>query len=440
MDNQIFVGTAGIVIALLLIFLRVPIGVSLALVSILGIAILTDLNVAFSIISSTPFNFVGQWELSAAPMFLLMGYLCSETQLTNGIFRFLQMLLHRLPGGLAVSSVTACAIFSAASGSSVATAGAMSKIAVPEMLKRGYDPSLATSTVAAAGTLGSLIPPSVLLILYGVYSNTSIGQLFMAGVLPGLLTVVLYFSMIIIRCKLNPDLDGRNKNPDESYSALEIFKSLSQIWTLPALVMFVMVGIFYGWFSPTEAGAIGSIVALLIAAFKRTLSFRAVKRAVVDATYSTANIFLIMIGSIFFTKFLALSGVPDAFTSFILSFSEEKWWVVLSVIFIYLILGMFVDSIGILLLTLPILLPLAEFANVDLIWFGILLVKMLEIGLMTPPVGLNVYVIKATAPPNISLEMIFKGITWFIVCDFVFLAIIYVFPEVVTYLPSLMRK
>lgn len=439
MDAQLIVGVAGVAIALILIFLRIPIGVSLALVSIIGIAVVTDIDVALSIISSTPYNFVGQWELSAAPMFLLMGYLCSETNLTKGIFRFLQMLLHRLPGGLAVSSVTACAIFSAASGSSVATAGAMSKIAVPEMLKRGYNPSLATSTVAAAGTLGSLIPPSVLLILYGVYANTSIGQLFMAGVLPGLLTVLLYFSMIIIRCKLNPELYGRGAGTTESYSGRELFQAFTQVWALPTLIIFVMIGIFYGWFSPTEAGAIGSVTAIVIALFKGTMTRTALKNAVYDAAYSTANIFLIMIGSIFFTKFLALSGVPDAFTNFILSFSEERWWIVVSVIIIYLILGMFIDSIGILLLTLPILLPLVDVAHIDLIWFGILLTKMLEIGLVTPPVGLNVYVIKATAPPNISLETIFKGVIWFILCDVVFLILIYFFPIIVTYLPGIMR-
>lgn len=439
MDPQLVIGVTGVVVAIGLIFLRVPIGVSLALVSIVGISIATDFTIALSIISSTPFNFVGQWELSAAPMFLLMGYLCSETKLTNGIFRFLQMLLHRLPGGLAVSSVLACAIFSSASGSSVATAGAMSKIAVPEMLKRGYNPSLASSTVAAAGTLGSLIPPSVLLILYGVYANTSIGQLFMAGVLPGLLTVVLYFSMIVIRCKLNPELYGYSKQSKEHYTAAQLFAAFKQVWALPTLVVFIMVGIFYGWFSPTEAGAVGAVVAIVIAAARRTLSIKAVLSAIAEATYSTANIFLIMLGSIFFTKFLALTRVPDAFTSFILSFSDERWWVVLSVIIIYLILGMFIDSIGILLLTLPILLPLVDIADINLIWFGILLTKMLEIGLITPPVGLNVYVIKATAPPTVTLEMIFKGVGWFVLCDLVFLILIYFFPEIVTYLPTIMR-
>lgn len=439
MDDQLFIGVTGVVIALLLIFIRVPIGVSLAFVSIIGIALLTDFDVALSIISSTPFNFVGQWELSAAPMFLLMGYLCSETDLTKGIFGFLQKLLHKLPGGLAISSVTACAVFSAASGSSVATAGAMSKIAVPEMLKRGYSPSLATSTVAAAGTLGSLIPPSVLLILYGVYSNTSIGQLFMAGVLPGLLTVALYFFMIIVRCKLNPSLYGNDSGNQETYTAREIFSNLKEIWALPTLIVFVMVGIFYGWFSPTEAGAIGASVAVIIAAIRKTLSIGALKRAVSDAAYSTANIFLIMIGSIFFTKFLALSGVPDAFTGFILSFSDERWWIVVSVIIVYLILGMFIDSIGILLLTLPIMLPLVDVAHLDYIWFGILLTKMLEIGLVTPPVGLNVYVIKATVQESVSLEDIFKGVLWFILCDAVFLLLIYIFPEIVTFLPSIMR-
>ncbi|NOL50045.1 TRAP transporter large permease [Pelistega europaea] len=435
--DSLQIGIVGIIFALGFILLRIPIGVSLGLVSIVGIAMLTSWDVSLSLITSTPYNFVGQWELSAAPMFLLMGYLCTTTNLTNGIFKFLQMLLYKIPGGLAISSVIACALFSAASGSSVATSGAMSKIAIPEMLKRGYNPSLATSTVAAAGTLGSLIPPSVILVLYGVYANVSIGQLFMAGVLPGLLTAFLFIAMIWLRCRHNPRLYGVDQN--EKYSMQEIMQGFLHIWPLPTLIAFVIGGIFFGLFSPTEAGAIGSVVTLFIAALKRTLSLNAIKEAIKDTAYSTASIFLIMIGSLFFTKFLALSGVPEAFTHFILSINQEQWWVVLSVIILYLFLGMFIDSIGILLLTLPILLPLVEAANLNLIWFGILVTKMLEVGLVTPPVGLNVYVIKATVPGDIPLQTIFRGVFWFILCDMVFLLLIYCFPEIVTYLPSIMR-
>lgn len=435
--DSLQVGIIGIIFALGFILLRIPIGVSLGLVSIVGIANLTSWDVALSLITSTPYNFVGQWELSAAPMFLLMGYLCTTTNLTNGIFKFLQMILYKIPGGLAISSVIACALFSAASGSSVATSGAMSKIAIPEMLKRGYNPSLATSTVAAAGTLGSLIPPSVILVLYGVYANVSIGQLFMAGILPGILTAVLFIGMIWLRCHYNPALYGVDR--DEKYSMQEIMQSFLHIWPLPTLIAFVIGGIFFGLFSPTEAGAIGSVITLFIAAVKRSLTVEAIKEAIKDTAYSTASIFLIMIGSLFFTKFLALSGVPEAFTHFILSINQEQWWVVLSVIILYLFLGMFIDSIGILLLTLPILLPLVEAANLNLIWFGILVTKMLEVGLVTPPVGLNVYVIKATVPGDIPLQTIFRGVFWFILCDMIFLVLIYSFPEIVTFLPSIMR-
>lgn len=343
MDNSLLIGIIGIFITLALILIRIPIGVSLGIVSISGIAFLTNKTVALSLVTSTPYNFVGQWELSAAPMFILMGYLCTATKLTEGIFRFMQMLLYKLPGGLAIASVISCAMFSAASGSSVATSAAMSKIAIPEMEKRRYDLSLACSTVAASGTLGSLIPPSVLLVLYGVYANVSIGQLFIAGIIPGFLTALLYITMIIIRCKLDPKLYGKRGN--EFYSKQEIFSAFRDIWALPTLIIFVIGGIFFGLFSPTEAGAIGTIVTLIIAAFKKTLSFSAIKSALIEAAYSTASIFLIMIGSLFFTKFLALSGIPEAFTNAILSISQSEWWVVFAVVILYLFLGMFIDSI-----------------------------------------------------------------------------------------------
>ena len=429
------IGIWGTAAALLLIALRVPIGLALGLVSVLGIALMFNMNVAWGMISATPFDFVGQWELSAAPMFLLMGYICSTTDMTRGLFLALRHYLARLPGGLAITSVGACAFFAAASGSSVATASAMSRMAVPEMLNNGYDRGLATGTIAASGTLGSLIPPSVLLILYGVYAQVSVGQLFMAALIPGILSALLYVAMILVRVKLNPALAGPvaiKPTPEERAEALR------DIWPLPALILFVLGGIFSGIFSPTEAGALGVFAALVISALRRRLTRKALMEAIGQAISATASIFIILVGSLFFTRFLALSGVPRAFSEAILSVSTEIWWILFSVAVIYLLLGMLIDSIGLLLLTLPIMLPLVGAAGIDAIWFGIIVIKLLEMGLITPPIGLNVYVINGALNNRVTLPEIFRGISWFLVMDVVALLLIMAFPIIALWLPRLL--
>lgn len=428
------IGIAGIVAALLLIALRVPIGLALGLVSVVGIASMFNLTVAWGMISATPFDYVGQWELSAAPMFLLMGFICSSTDMTRGLFLSLRLYLARLPGGLAITSVGACAFFAAASGSSVATASAMSRMAVPEMLDNGYDRGLATGTIAASGTLGSLIPPSVLLILYGVYAQVSVGQLFMAGFIPGILSALIYIAMIMIRVKLNPALAGTvtvNPTPEERSAALR------DVWPLPTLILLVLGGIFSGVFSPTEAGALGAFAAALIAVVRRKLTRAAIVESVTQAVVSTASIFIILIGSLFFTRFLALSGVPRAFTNAILSVSAEPYWILFAVAVIFLVLGMLIDSIGLLLLTLPILVPLVNEAGINPIWFGIIVIKLLEIGLITPPIGLNVYMINGALNNRVTLPEIFRGITWFLVMDILTLIILIAFPILTLWLPSM---
>lgn len=433
--SNIEIGVAGIAIALALIALRVPIGVALGLVSIIGIGEMTNMRVAWGMISATPFDFAGTWELTAAPMFLFMGYLCTTTNMTQGLFHAMRLYLARLPGGLAVSSVMASAFFAAASGSSVATSAAMSRIAVPEMLKHNYDKGLATGTVAASGTLGSLIPPSVLLVLYGVYAQVSVGQLFMAGFIPGVLSALLYIAMIMVRTKLNPSLAG---NTDVRSSWDEKWEAFKHIWPLPLLIGSVLGGIFLGVFSPTEAGAVGTTIAALIALARRTLTVSAIREALISTAVSTASIFIILIGSLFFTRFLAMSGVPAAFSEIILGVSTEIWWIILAVAVIYLVLGMFIDSIGLLLLTLPLILPLVEGADLNLIWFGIIVVKLLEVGLVTPPIGLNVYVIKGALGNSVTLSEVFKGVAWFIVMDIVALLLIVLIPALSLYLPQKM--
>ncbi|TLF52742.1 TRAP transporter large permease subunit [Halomonas urmiana] len=433
--SNLEIGVAGIAIALTLIALRVPIGIALGLVSIIGISEMTSMRVAWGMISATPFDFAGTWELTAAPMFLFMGYLCTTTHMTQGLFHAMRLYLARLPGGLAVSSVMASAFFAAASGSSVATSAAMSRIAVPEMLKHNYDKGLATGTVAASGTLGSLIPPSVLLVLYGVYAQVSVGQLFMAGFIPGVLSALLYIAMIMVRTKLNPSLAG---DADVRSTWDEKWDAFKNIWPLPLLIGSVLGGIFLGIFSPTEAGAVGTTIAALIAFARRTLTSAALREALIRTAVSTASIFIILIGSLFFTRFLAMSGVPAAFSELILGVSTETWWIILAVALIYLVLGMFIDSIGLLLLTLPLILPLVQGADLNLVWFGIIVVKLLEVGLVTPPIGLNVYVIKGALGKSVTLSEVFRGVSWFIVMDVVALLLIVLIPALSLYLPQKM--
>ncbi len=433
--SNLEIGVMGIFATLGLIAIRVPIGIALGLVSIAGITLITNARVAWGVISATPFDFVGDWSLSAAPMFLLMGYIATATGLTNGLFNAMRIMLARLPGGLAVASVGACALFASASGSSVATSAAMSRIAVPEMLRYNYDKGLATGVIAASGTLGSLIPPSVLLVLYGVYAQVSVGQLFMAGVIPGILSALIYMGMIMTRVKFNPALAG---SFEQRFTRAQKIAALKDIWPLPLLIASVIGGIFLGIFSPTEAGALGAFIAFLIALVRGRVNWESMREAFTNTAVSTTSIFIILIGSVLFTRFLAFSGVPAAFSDMMLGISDNPLWILLAVVVIFLILGMFIDSIGLLLLTLPLLLPLVNGAGMDLIWFGIIAIKLLEIGLVTPPVGLNVYVIKGALGDQVSLTRIFAGVGWFVGMDAVTLILLIAFPALVLWLPGIM--
>lgn len=426
------IGVICVSLAFAMILLRLSIGLSLICVSFLGFVWLTNFKAAFSMLASVPFAFVGDWNLSAIPMFLLMGYVASATGLTTGLFHAARLMLSRLPGGLAVSSVGACGLFAAASGSSIATSAAMAKIATPEMLKHGYHPGLATGVIAAGGTLGSMIPPSILLLLYGYYAEVSIGQLFIAGIIPGILTMAFYSGMIILRCKVNPSLAP----PVEDHPNLrEILNALRHVWPLPVLIFSVMVGIFVGFFTPTQAGAVGALVACLIAFARRTMTIQAIREAIEQTIYGTAGIFLILIGTTMLTNFLALSGLPTSISAGVMNSGIGVYTLLIAIALVYILLGMFVDSIGLMLLTLPIILPLANAFGIDLIWLGIIIVKLLEIGLMTPPVGLNVYVISSAVGNKVSLNTIFLGVTWFIVTDLVCLSVIVAFPALATFLP-----
>lgn len=433
--DPISIGFLGLSITLLLVALRVHVGVALGLVSFIGIAAILNLKAAWGILTAVPFHFVGDWNLTAIPMFLLMGYVASSAGLTTDLFQVMRLVLARLPGGLAVSSVGACAIFAAASGSSVATAAAMSRIATPEMLKYRYDPGLASGVVAASGTLGSLIPPSIIMILYGYFAEVSIGKLFVAGIIPGILSALIYAFMIVGRASITPSIAPPIREPVDWLAVVEKTRG---VWPVPVLILGVLLGIFFGVFTPTEAGAVGAFLAFVIVALKGRLSRTVFLNAISHTLRSTAGVFLIVIGTVLLTRFMALSGVPTFITDALISTESGPLMVIALTAVLYLILGMFVDSIGLLLLTLPILLPVVNEAGMDLIWFGIIVVKLLEIGLVTPPIGINVYVIKGALGNLVTLPQVFRGVAWFIAMDIVTLILLVTFPALSLWLPGLM--
>jgi tripartite ATP-independent transporter DctM subunit len=365
-------------------------------------------------------------------MFLFMGYICFAAGLTDGLFRVARAWLNFLPGGLAISSVGGAALFSSVTGSSVACAAAMGKIAVPAMLDRGYDPKLAVGTIAAAGTMGSLIPPSTILLLYAVFAEVPVSQLFIGAIIPGLLTALMYALMILARVKYNPALAPRETEVDWRERLL----SLADTWPLFLLVVTVFGGIFAGLFSATEAGAIGALASMAIGFAKRTLSWEALKEAAFETIRSTSAIFLIAVAAALLTRLFAFAGFPD-YVQGLIGEDMSPLLIIIAVSLIYLVLGMFLDPIGVMLLTLPVLLPIFETADISLIYAGVMITKYLEIGLITPPVGLNVFVIKNVVADKVSISDVFRGVGWFLLADVVTVAILIAFPATVLWLPSL---
>lgn len=427
------IGGIGIAALVALIFLRVPIGIALGSVSVVGIYAIVGERAAIGLVAQIPYDFTAHWTLSSVPMFLLMGYFCFHAGLTEGLFRLARLWLSWLPGGLSIASIKGSALFAAVTGSSLACTAAMGRIAVPEMMKANYDRGLATGTVAAAGTIGSMIPPSILLIIYGIFVEQPISQLFLAAFVPGVLTAVMYALMVSVRATLNPDLAPE---VHETVSMRERLLAVRDTWPVALLVVGVFGGLFSGVFTPTEAGAVGASLSFLIALAKRALTWDVFKSAVIETLNSTAAIFLIAIGAQLLTRFFALSGVTDILADFIGGQGYSQIQVILLISVALVLLGMLLDPIGIMLLTIPILLPVLETQDINLIWFGILMAKFLEIGFITPPVGLNVFVVKGIVGDLVPTHKIFKGIAWFVMMDVVTIALLIAFPVIVLWLPS----
>jgi tripartite ATP-independent transporter DctM subunit len=355
--------------------------------------------------------------------------------MTAHMFEAARLWLGHLPGGLAVATNFACAGFAAASGSSLATTLAVGRIAIPEMIRYRYDAGLASGVVSCAGTLGIMIPPSIIMVIYGIFAETSIAALFIGGILPGLLTAAVYAAMIVGRCVIWPDLAPRL---EIRATWRERIDAVLKVWPLPVLVLGVIGSIYGGIATPTEAAAVGAVLAVLIALALGRLTWTALRESLREAAFNTATLFFVAIGAVLLTRFMAFSGVPAFLGQVVQANAVSPLWIVIGAAVIYLVLGCFLDPIGLILLTLPVFLPMFKAAGLDLVWFGILLVKFVEIGLITPPVGLNVYGAKIILP-DVPLETIFKGALWFLGCEAVIVTLLIAFPQISLYLPSLME-
>jgi tripartite ATP-independent transporter DctM subunit len=430
--NPITVGIAGIVFLVLLFLLRMPVAFAMALVGLVGFAVLTTPEAALSLLATDIFDTFTSYPLSVIPMFILMGTFSFASGISKRLYRTTYAWIGHYRGGLTVATVFACAGFGAICGSSTATAATMGKIALPEMKKYNYDDTLATGTVAAAGTLGILIPPSTVLIVYGILTEQSIGKLFLSGILPGIMLSILFAVTVAFLCWRNPAIGP----PGTPTSWKEKIKALTGI--IEALMLFILAigGLFGGLFSPTQAGAIGAGGALLIGLARRQLRWQSFLDACKEALRTSCMVIFIIAGAVIFGHFMAVSRIPFTLAEWLGGLPIHPMAVMGVIVFIYFIGGFFMDAMGLIVVTIPIFFPIVLKLGFDPIWFGVIIVLVGEMGVITPPVGVNVFVIKGIAP-DIPLYRIFRGILPFLAALIVFTILLMVFPKIATFLPSL---
>lgn len=432
--DPIFVGVVGIVALLALIAIGMPVGFVMCIVGFGGYAALTSFAAAFGLLKIVPYETCANYSLSVIPLFILMGYFALYSGLSRELFTFFYRWMGFVPGGLAIATVGGCAGFAAICGASPATAATMGTVAIPEMKKYNYKSSLATGCVAAGGTLGILIPPSIGFILYGIMTENSIIELFTAGIIPGILLASLFMLTIYIMAKRNPEMAPAGPK----FPLRERLEALKGIWAIVFLFVFVIGGMMAGWFSPTEAAAVGAFGALLFMIIKGQCTFTNLYNCLLDAGKTISMTFIIMIGAYLFAYFLAITRIPTTLTEIISNLQVPPTIIMIGILLFYLGLGCIMDAIAMILLTVPIFYPVVISLGFNPIWFGVLVVVIMEQALITPPVGMNVYIIHGVAK-DVPLETIFKGIFPFWIVMLAFLTILFIFPDIATFLPSIVN-
>jgi tripartite ATP-independent transporter DctM subunit len=415
-----------------LVFAGVRVFYAAAVVGLVGLVSMLGWDAGAGMAGTIPHSKVVSYTLSVLPMFILIGFLAFHAGITEALFDAGRKWLGWVPGGLAVATVMAATGFAAVSGASTATAAVFSRVAIPDMLKYGYDRRLAAGVVAAGGTLASLIPPSAILVIYAIIVEESVGALLVAGFLPGIVSALIYVGLIVGMAKLNPSL-GR---PITGFTWKQRWRSLPGTLPIVAVVIIIFSAMYFGWATPTEAGALGAFVVFVLALLNG-MRWRSLREALLESAKLTVMIFSIIWGVLLFVRFLGFAGVPEAFATWVVSLDVAPVVVIICILLFYTVLGMFMDAIGMLLLTLPVVYPAVIALGFDSIWFGIIVVKMAEICLITPPIGLNCFVVNGVRP-DIPLTTVFRGILPFFVADVITVALFIAFPEIILWLPRTM--
>ena len=430
--NLNLVAIIGIVILLLLMFNGMNIGWAMLLVGFFGYAFVVNFNAALGVLSTVPTTQAATYSLTVIPLFILMGNFAYASGISSGLYNACDKLLARLPGGLACATVGASACFGAICGSTQATAATIGVIAIPEMRKYGYDDSLSCGSVSVGGTLGIMIPPSSPMIVYGLLAMVSIGKLFSAGILPGILEAVLCMATIIILAKINPKLVPNRTR----YTAAELLRSL--VGLIPMVILFgiVFIGMFSGWFTINEAAAAGALVALLLMIILRKFTWKAFVNVMKDTVKTTGMTYLILIGAVVFGNFLTITNMPSNLARMVAGLNVSRYVILAIIIAIYFIMGMLMDALPMMMLTVPIFLPIMTQLGFDEIWFGIIIIVVMQLGLITPPVGSSCYVISGIAR-DVPLLKIFKGSLPFCIPLLLTIVLLAIFPQVALWLPNL---
>ncbi|MBL8383139.1 MAG: TRAP transporter large permease [Burkholderiales bacterium] len=424
----------GFAVMLLLAFGRVPIALAMALTGFGGLAILKGINPAMSSVAATIWESGFQITLSVIPLFILMGNFVTKAGMARELYRAAHAFVGHLRGGLAMATIMACAGFGAICGSSIATAATMTKVAYPSMKEVGYSDELATGAIAGGGTLGILIPPSTIMVIYGIMTETNIGKLFAAGVLPGILAVVLLCLAVQFIAWRNPAAGPR----DRRASWGERLTAVREIWGVVVLFAVVMGGIYGGLFTATEGAGIGAFGAFLFALARRTLSWKILYEVLTESARTTAMLFMILIGALIFANFINFTSMPNDLRDFVARYQISPTMVMVAICVIYVILGTAMEELSMILLTVPIFFPLVVGLGFDPVWFGIIIVVVVEIGLISPPVGMNMFVVRSLLP-SVSTATIFRGVTPFAIADVVRLAILVAFPPIALWLPTALK-
>ena len=430
--TPIVTGIVGFVVLLTLMFMGMPIGFAMVLCGVAGFAYLVTWGGALEVLATIPYNLVTNYDYAVLPLFLLMAEICMAAGMGQSLYRLVYVWIGRLRGGLAIATLGACAFFAAASSSSIATAVTLGLVAIPEMRKYNYDNALITGCLAAGGGLGILIPPSGVLMIYGIMTQQSISKLFIAGILPGLLLTVMFMVMIYVRARLNPKLAPAGPKTTTKEKMVATGESIEMV----ALLVLIIVGLIIGWFTPTEAGAAGALGAIFLSLVRGRLSWKGFIHASVETLRTSGMIFMILIGSMVFNAFLAVTTIPMELAGWVGGLGLSPTVVMILIVLLYLVLGTFMEELSMILLTVPIFFPLVTSLGFDPIWFGIIIVMVVELGMITPPVGMTMYVVKGIAP-DIPIGTIFRGVIPFLLVEVALVALIIAFPAIVTFLPSI---